>query len=319
MAHRRASETLMQRIKRHPAANVTATLVERYFSDYISKSAAEFAYFLIFSLFPLLLLVSAIIAALPISQVSILHVLQVLPREIQAIITPFLTRYIGTQHIAPQYGAIMFGLFLTVYFISRTISSLLHSINRIYGLRNGRSLSSVGGLLFELLLAVGFIFCIFFTFIAVIIGGRLIEFIKNFIEVPQNWVISWEQSRYGIALVLVFLFLWLINYVCPNCRMTLRRALPGTVFTSVLWVAGTGVFTWYVENINQYNVVYGSLCAIMILLLWMYLTGVVILLGVELNCILCQRAKFELIPKGRPWYIRLWRRIKHFFVKFFRR
>ena len=148
MAARKASETVLQKLKQHPAAQVIAALIERYFADYIAKSAAEFAYFLIFSLFPLLLLVSAIIAALPISQVSILHVIQILPREIQAIITPFITRYIGTQHVVPQYGTMAVGLLLTIYFISRTISSLLHSINRIYGLPNGRALSSISGLLF---------------------------------------------------------------------------------------------------------------------------------------------------------------------------
>lgn len=313
MAARKASETVLQKLKQHPATQVIAALIERYFADYIAKSAAEFAYFLIFSLFPLLLLVSAIIAALPISQVSILHVIQILPREIQAIITPFITRYIGTQHVVPQYGTMAVGLLLTIYFISRTISSLLHSINRIYGLPNGRALSSISGLLFELLLAVGFVFCILFTFIAVIIGGHLVNLVTTFLVVPQDWLISWEQSRFGLALVLVFLFLLLMNYICPNCRMTLRRALPGTVLTTMLWTVGTGIFTWYVENFNRYNVVYGSLCAIMILLLWMYITGIVILLGVELNCILCKQAGFDLIPKGRPWYVRLWRRIKQFF------
>lgn len=314
MSAPRELKVVVQKLKMHPAAQIVRSLVERYFADYIAKSAAEFAYFLIFSLFPLLLLVSAIIDALPISQLSILHILQVLPADIQAIITPFITRYIGTHNVAPQYGTIIFGLLLTIYFISRTISSLLHSINRIYGLKNGRSLSSIGGILFEMLLAIGFIFCIFFTFIAVIIGTHLINFITTFLVIPQSWLISWEQSRYGLALLLVFLFLWLVNFVCPNCRMTLRRALPGTVFTTLLWTAGTGIFTWYVENINRYNVVYGSLCAIMILLLWMYITGIVILLGVELNCILCKQVGFVLIPKGRPWYVRLWRRIKQIFT-----
>ncbi|MGN1031430.1 MAG: YihY/virulence factor BrkB family protein [Butyricicoccaceae bacterium] len=315
MAKRKASGSFVQKIKQHPAAQVLIEMFERYFSDYIAKSAAEFAYFLIFSLFPMLLLVSSIISVLPISQVSILHVLQVLPREIQALITPFLTRYIGTQHIAPQYGTMAFGLLLTIYFISRTISSLLRSINRIYGLEHRRFLSSVSGLLFELLLAVGFIFCIFFTFVAVIIGGWLIDLLNTFFIIPKDWMMSWEQSRYGLAGLVMFLFLWLVNYICPNCRMTPRRALPGTAFTAVLWSAGTGVFTWYVENINRYNIWYGSLYAIMILLLWMYISGIVILLGAELNSILCRRSNFQLIPKGKPWYARLWGRIKHAIVK----
>ena len=87
--------------------------------------------------------------------------------------------------------------------------------------------------------------------------------------------------------------------------MKIRDALPGAVFTLLVWIVCTMIFTFYINNISRYDALYGSLSAIMVLMLWMYMTGIILFLGFELNFILMKRRHRNFICKGKPWYIRL--------------
>ncbi len=179
----------------------------------------------------------------------------------------------------------------------------MHTVNRIYNIPNRRG--GIGQLIFEVLTAAGFIFAIVFSFVLVILGHTIYNIVGEYVQIPYQLQWLWQYGRFLIAIGLMFLFLLLLCYLAPNCIMRLRDALPGALFTLVTWFICTIVFTFYISNVSQYDALYGSISAIMILMLWMYMTGIILFLGFELNLILMKRKRRNFICKGKPWYARI--------------
>ncbi len=90
-------------------------------------------------------------------------------------------------------------------------------------------------------------------------------------------------ARYVAAVGCVVLVTGLVYYFGPNRPMKLRRVWPGAFLATGLWVAATTAFGWYVRHLANYNVMYGSIAAVIVLLVWMYLLSVIGLAGCEFN------------------------------------
>ncbi|HBI63995.1 MAG TPA: hypothetical protein DDX51_02600 [Clostridiales bacterium] len=284
---------------------IVVGLVQSYFTHSLAKASAELSYYMLFSIFPLLLLLSSLLAVTNVSQTSLLHLLSLLPGDVQRIVSPIITRYIGNISYREFFGRLLGFIVLGTYFFSRTMSSLMYNVNRIYNIPNRRG--GIGQLIFEILTAGGFVFAIVCSFVLLVLGRLINALFTQFLEIPQQlmWVMElWHHGRYIIAIGLMFLFLLLLCYLAPNCIMRFRDALPGAIFTLLMWIGGTMLFTFYINHINQYDALYGSISAIMVLMLWLYMTGIILFLGFELNLILMKKKHRNFIVKGKPWYIR---------------
>ena len=77
--------------------------------------------------------------------------------------------------------------------------------------------------------------------------------------------------------------------VAPNVKTKLKSVLPGAIFTSVIWLLGSFAFGFYISNFGNYSKTYGSIAGIIILLIWLYLTSFIIIIGAEINAIIHQR------------------------------
>jgi len=102
----------------------------------------------------------------------------------------------------------------------------------------------------------------------------------------RSWVILVSSLiRYVIALAATVLVTALLYYVGPNRRLKFRTVWPGAILATALWLGATSVFAWYVRNIANYSVLYGSIAAVIALLVWMYLLSVITLIGCEYNAV----------------------------------
>ncbi len=268
-----------------------------FFSDMLTRASAELSYYLLFSIFPLLLLTSLLLSLTHFSTTTLLRIMALFPADIQKILLPSLTRYLGDFQIQPRYGHIIFFSFLAIYFMSRTMSSLMRHVNTIYGIPDARG--GLRRLLFELATAAGLVVAIALSFGISVLGNSISMLVASLLSLP-SWAVG--LIRYGrglIALGFVFLFMLVICYWMPNCRMKWRDALPGALFILCAWIVCTLVFTFYFNNFSRYDVIYGSIGAMMVLLLWLFMTGIVILLGFVINYITMKRRKRDFIYK-RP-------------------
>jgi membrane protein len=128
--------------------------------------------------------------------------------------------------------------------------------------------------------------------VLVLFGGQIERVAMNWIKVDPvlnpltgAWEILSRITRYGLAFVTTVTVTATLYYYAPYRRQRWRYVWPGAILATLLWLGATSGFAWYVRNIANYNVLYGSIGAVIALLVWMYLLALISLLGCEYNAV----------------------------------
>lgn len=178
------------------------------------------------------------------------------------------------------------GIFFGIYLGTVFIATIARALSQTQGVQQDRNWWSKYIVSFFLLFWFGLI--ILFCFNAMVFGETLAGIAEvNFqLTVPlQQWVAALNLPFIALALTGLALVLYLLT---PENYLTIRQALPGSIFFSFGWIIVTKLFQLYVEKYNRYNPTYLALASIIMLLTWMYLTCLFLLLGGKLNVILRQ-------------------------------
>ncbi len=258
-------------------AYLVKRMVYRYFADGIPQAAAELSYFLLFSMFPLLMFVNSILARLDISIEGITPVLEMLPRTLRQLITTYLNQLSGT----PSFSPMLIGIGLTLYFLSRAVRSMMRTVNDIYHVEVSRGM--VKDVLISLGITAGFLVSVVCSFVLVVAGRALIRLLPQIVPVPQAVLDATHDASFWVMIAFIFLFLMLFNCIVPNLHLKFREVWPGALFSLVAWILVSWVFSFYVDNMARYSVLYGSLAAIIVLMLWLYIVSIILLMGPQLN------------------------------------
>ncbi len=266
---------------------VLRQMFRRYFSDGVSQSAAELAYFLLFSVAPLLMFLNSVLAQMNISADSLEIVVRMLPKSVQQLILTYF-EYIRNH---PAISPMIIGIVLTLYFMSRAMASLVRTANRLYRVEVRRS--GIYQRLLSVLMTAGFLLAIVGSFVLVVIGKTLLRLADRWIAVPQllrNFV---RGGNYWLVICFVFLLLLVFNRFVPNTPLSWKDALPGAAFSTVFWILASAGFSFYVDNMARYSLLYGSLGALIVLMLWLYLTGQLLIMGTQLNHIIYVARRYD--------------------------
>ena len=117
-------------------------------------------------------------------------------------------------------------------------------------------------------------------------GPQTIEWLADQIGLGSVVVTLWTWLRIPVAIVLMVLAIALIYYFFPNVDQPFVIVSPGSVFAVIVWIIGTLGFSFYLSNFGNYNATYGSLAGVIVLLLYIYISSMVLLLGAELNAVI---------------------------------
>lgn len=247
--------------------------IKYHFSYAVSRQSSSLAYYLMFSLFPFLIFLNSILAIIdiPISQVE--YYIQILPEDIQAIIIEYLRQLSTSGNIIPLIG----GLGLTLYSFTKCVNSLTVSMNSIYDTKGKKSLILSFYFTVSLMLSV---YLLLFLFIS---GGTILSFVGRYIHVTENFEDLFNSLRYVVAMGYFFIVILMLYKLMPKVRLSIKDVLPGSIYAVFGLYLFSMIFSFYVENFSNYSVIYGSLSAIMILMLWLYLSGAVIIQGSIIN------------------------------------
>ena len=268
---------------------VIRQLVKRYFRDHVGQSAAELAYYLLFSLFPLLVFIYAAISMLHLSPQILADTLgSLLPPQAADLVITYLAHIRGLDTPLLLYAC----LFLTVYAVSRAATSLIHSLTHAYRLRRQSRFSLSAGILLTLLLLGSLIVLM----LLMVVSENLLWQIDRFITLPDLLIRLWNLLRLMVAPAYMLLVLTGLYATVGYGHYRLRQALPGAFFVVLIGFGVSTAFGYYITHAARYSVLYGSLAAFMVLMLWLYLMGAVIILGGELNHILANRK--NIVGKG---------------------
>ena len=199
----------------------------------------------------------------------------VLPQEIIALFTEYMEYIGGLRSDVLLYA----GLILTIYMMFRAVNSLANSVMTVYHIRSRGAWRYLRVLTFCLLLLVA----VFVFFLVLVISGNLLGGLRRYLYIPGWFLRLWGLLRLVLAPICMLLLLWAFYYMVGRGEYRPRESLPGAAFALTLWVGVTLGFSYYVANIGSYSLLYGSLSTIMVLMLWLWLTGVALIMGGVFN------------------------------------
>ncbi len=182
-------------------------------------------------------------------------------------------------------GKITFGIVFSLWFAAGGMTSMISTLNGAYHVREARSFLKVRGIALGLTIVIAVL-----TISAlglVLVGGHLAESLGSLLHLHHEIVFGWKVLHWPLALVFLVLAFSLIYYFAPDLKeQHWYWITPGSLVGVALWLAASGAFRAYLHFFNTYSRTYGSLGAAIILLVWLYVTGLSFLIGGEINAVI---------------------------------
>jgi membrane protein len=250
----------------------------------IAKGAA---YSSLLAFFPVLASIAAILASVnaePVVRVFSRLLFEVVPPGTQDLV-----RYQLAVRGQQPIWLIVVATLLSAWAASGAIISLMEGFQAAYLLPSGRPFLKQRGV--ALLLVVIAALPAIGSSALIVFGARFEQWMIGGLglmpqeELRTGVVFLFGALRYLVALVATVFVTALLYWIGPNRPIRFRAVWPGAFLATILWLAATSIFAWYVRNIANYNVLYGSIGAVIALLVWMYLLDLISLLGCEYNAV----------------------------------
>lgn len=254
--------------------------------DRVFGHAAELGFYFLFSLFPTLLCASSILGLAARSADKIYdrllgYLALVMPTA--AMHTVLLTFNETTAHATP--GKITFGLIAAIWSASAGISAIQDTLNAVHNIEDSRSyfvarIQAIGlTMILIILVSLGLASLMLGNYLSALTAKAIHEYLLRFATEAALHTVSWALASLLLAMTFAVLYYW-----APDFKKRHWRWLtPGGAVGIVGWLAASLGFRVYLHFFNTYSVTYGSLGAVIILLMWFYITGLMLLLGAEIN------------------------------------
>src|SRR5881227_1859740 len=199
---------------------------------------------------------------------------------------------------SPSGAGILFivGLAGALWSASGYIGAFIRASNRIWDVEEGRPIWRI--LPLRLVVTLVMVILLALSAVAVVVTGPLADKVGKLIGIGGVAVTVWDIAKWPVLILVVSVMFSILYYASPNVRQpSFRWVTPGGVFAVLAWIVASAVFGLYVANFGSYNKTYGSLGAIIIFLVWLWLSNVAILFGAELNA---EIARGRQIEAGQP-------------------
>jgi membrane protein len=252
------------------------------------QMAAALSYYFVLALFPALVLLSAVIAYLPINDLlnQVMNLFgSFVPADSMQLVRSFVTNV-----VVPNRATLLsFGILGTLWSASGGFASAIEALNIAYEVDEGRPFWVTRPLAIGLTFLVGVLLLIAFGVMVLgpEFGNRLAEHHKLSWLFASAWpYIHWTVS-FGFTVVAVeFLY-----FIAPNIKQRFWSTLPGALLSVGSWVGLSYILGIYFRNFAHFSKTYGTLGAVVALMVWLYWNGVMMLLGAELNCQLAKETR----------------------------
>jgi membrane protein len=180
-------------------------------------------------------------------------------------------------------GALLgIGLLGALWSASGYLGAFIRASNVIYGTDEGRPFWKLRPM--QIVLTVILVLLTAAVALSLVASGSIAEAVGEGIGLGSTAVTIWDLAKWPVLAVIVLVIIGILYRVAPNVRLPSWRWLsPGAVLAIVIWVVASAAFAFYVSHLGSYNSTYGSLGAVAIFLVWLWLTNLAILLGAEFN------------------------------------
>nr|SBO98831.1 Ribonuclease BN [Nonomuraea gerenzanensis] len=270
--------------------------VAEFRDDRVQDLAAGLTYYAVLSIFPALIVLVSVFRLLGRQDAAAIvgTLLQVAPAEVRSVIQQGVQAIEGTDYAASVVAAA--GLVIALWSASGYVAAFIRAGNVIYDIEEGRPFWKITPLrlgltvLTTVLLAAGSI--------AVALTGRLAEAVGAALGVDQVVVTAWNVLKWPVLALIAVGMIMVLYWAAPNVRQPgMRWLTPGGLLAVVLWVLVSGGFALYASRFASYDKTYGTLAAVVVFLVWLWLSNMVLLLGAELDAELVRQRR---IAEGQP-------------------
>jgi len=257
--------------------------------------AAQLAYYFTLALFPLLIFLLSVISFLPEADEIILDwFATVMPPKAMTAVEAWVASVFENR----SGRLLSLGLLFSLWFASYGTGALMDALNRAYEVEEGRPFWKAQLVAIALTVAL----CL------LVIGGA---FIITFSEKPAAWIadslklgnffgILWLAFSYVVGFAMLAAGMGIIYYFAPNVQQQWRWIVPGSLFAVCAFLLASFGFSLYLRFAPSYDITYGSLGAFIVLMIWLYLTGLILCVGGEINAEIQSAAGQRIVEKEKP-------------------
>jgi membrane protein len=258
--------------------------------NHLGARCAQFAFYSMLVLAPMLILIIGGVSKLPVSG-SIDHLLESLGRNLPQNVNLFelIQSQIKDIQATRSASLMMVSVVILGFSGSRLFLTMGEGLNAAYGVPvrhlrwrlRGKSLLFTAAVVPLLLLLM----------VALVVGPSAVTWFYQALDIPLEASFVAHAVRWTLVTLGLWLFTAAIHSWIPSARQPWYWLSPGTVFTVVGWIVASQGFRFYVENFAFYNQTYGALGGVIVLMIWLYMTGAVLLTGGQLNSVIYKAAK----------------------------
>ncbi len=281
----------MGKIKNSRPLRAGKLLVVNFYKHNVAKNAAALAYFLLFALFPILIFVSNLLGMLDLNIYAVTNSLsRLLPMGVVEIIESFL------DHVSNASSGVLlwFSLVFSIWFPLRAVMGLMDDVRRAYGLV--RPKRPILYIIWQVICTVVFLVAIALTLVLSVMGENVLGYLfgilsDNVPDIPESLIGAWHYLRFLLMGLFALSAIGMLYSVALEGKVPLRQLFPGMIIAMVSWIVVSIGFSFYAENFANYSLIYGALGAVIVLLVWLYLTAMILILGGEVNAALYHTRK----------------------------
>ncbi len=268
-----------------------------FYDDQGTHHAAALTYYALMSLFPTLLLAVSLLGLLgefPDTYEAILgHLRHVVPATTLAPLDAAVRAALKSKGTAA--AGLLLSITTALYGTTGYLEAMRRALNVVLGADRTRSF--LRRKLIDVASTLVLLALVLVTVVLMFAGGGVVREVLGGVATSV-----WRIARWPGAFFSALLAFWFIYSVTPDVRpRTIRQMAPGAVVGVALWLAVSAGFSTYLANFKSFNVTYGTFAAVIILLVWLWLTNVALLLGAEINAALARNEQTtQDAPEARP-------------------
>ena len=257
--------------------------------DEISDRAAALSYYFLFALFPTILFLAALLGLLLPASGSIDHLIEYLGQVLPSDAYSMLTKTLAEVLQGARSSLVSVGALAALWAASNGMGSVMTALAKAYDVSDPRPWWK------SRLVAVGLtlVFAAFTltALLLLVVGPQIAEAVAGLVGLGAAFTVAWNVLRWPAALLLVLLGVGLVYYLALPVKQPWHWVTPGSAVSVLGWLAASASLRAYVAQFTNYNATYGSIGGVILLLLWLYLTGLMLLVGAEVNAEIAQAAR----------------------------
>ena len=252
----------------------------RVMYDEISLLSANLSYYFILSLFPMLIVALALTPYFKIDQQFLLEKIQsYAPGDLGDYLFDMISEVLNNKNNT----IITVGIVFTLWSASSGIYGIIIAFNNAFRVHDGRIW--IVTKLISVILTALFLIGMFVALVLIVFGKQLTYILFHKFNLDEGYYNLWSVLNSSLPVLFIFLIFVFLYTMGPNLKLKAISIIPGAVFATISWIIVSKLFGYYIDHFSSYIKTYGTIGAFMAFVLWLYITGYILIIGAEINAI----------------------------------